>query len=309
MSCSLARRRIQQLLVWTINYARQYGSLVSLSEAPQTFIHNIKEVIGAGWPLWVLAGIGLIAGLWDKPTRPSTAFLLGVFACSALAVSAGFYFRYHYFILVCRQFTACRCCREQSLGSIDRSRERGSIPRVLLFGAALSLPLFREKKFFFEFSPVEASRLIYGESPFPESVRIAEYVREHTKANDTIAVLGSEPQIYFYSHRHSATGYIYTYALMERQKYAPKMQSEMIREIELTHPKYLIFVGMNDSWLERPGSERLIFTWAPDYIAQNYSVAGLVDLGAPKPAHYYFGDIPRPLPQLESYVLICERKS
>jgi hypothetical protein len=25
------------------------------------------------------------------------------------------------------------------------------------------------------------------------------------------AILGSEPETYFYAHRHSATGYIYTY--------------------------------------------------------------------------------------------------
>ena len=158
-------------------------------------------------------------------------------------------------------------------------------------------------------SPVEAGRMVYPESPFPESIRIAEYLREHTNADDTIAVLGSEPQIYFYAKRHSATGYVYTYGLMEPQKYASQMQSEMIREIERRHPKYLIFVGMSDSWLKRPGSEQLIFTWAHDYIPQNYSITGLVDLSATDHTHYYFGNIPRPLPQLKNYVLICERKS
>jgi hypothetical protein len=67
-------------------------------------------------------------------------------------------------------------------------------------------------------SPADASRIIYPESPFAESIRIAEYLREHTSLSDTIAVLGSEPQIYFYSNRHSATGYIYAYGLMEAQK-------------------------------------------------------------------------------------------
>ena len=68
--------------------------------------------------------------------------------------------------------------------------------------------------------------------PFLSLFRIADYLREHTTPDDTIAVLGSEPEIYFYSHRHSATGYIYTYPLMEPQKYARQMQEEMIREIE-----------------------------------------------------------------------------
>ena len=180
---------------------------------------------------------------------------------------------------------------------------------LLLLSVALSLPVLWDKKFFFEASPVEACRMIYPESPFPESIKIAEYVRDHTSQNDTIAVLGSEPQIYFYSHRHSATGYVYTYGLMEPQKYAQRMQQEMIRQIEFARPRYLIFVAMTDSWLKRPGSEQLIFAWAHDYIPQNYSVTGLVDLSASDRTNYYFGNVPSPLPQLKNYVLICERKS
>ena len=295
---------------WTIDYARQYGNIIAPTSAPRIFIYSVKEVIGASWGVWMLAGIGLIVGLCTKRTRASTGFLIGLLAFSAAAVSAGFYFRYHYFILVLPAVSllagvAVSNFLERLSGRADALR-----PLVfLLFGAALSLPLFREKKFFFELSPAEAGRMIYPESPFQQSVRISEYIREHTNPKDTIAVLGSEPQIYFYANRHSATGYIYTYGLMEPQKYAPRMQREMIREIERAHPKYLIFVGMSDSWLKRPGSEQLIFSWAHDYIPLNYSVIGLVDPSAPDHTQYHFDDIPRPLPQLENYVLICERKS
>ncbi len=103
-------------------------------------------------------------------------------------------------------------------------------------------------------------------------------MREHTEPGDTIAVLGSEPEIYFYSHRHSATGYIYTYGLMEPQKYAQQMQQEMIREIEAARPKYLISVAMFYSWLRRPESDWAIFTWANEYTAQNYTAAGFVNI-------------------------------
>ena len=79
--------------------------------------------------------------------------------------------------------------------------------------------LFRygwERDFFFELPLGQANVLINGTNPFPESVKIGDYIREHSNPDDKIAVLGSEPQIYFYSKRLSATGYIYTYGLMER---------------------------------------------------------------------------------------------
>src|ERR1700745_2235451 len=140
--------------------------------------------------------------------------------------------------------------------------------------------------------PVDSiPRYVYGESPFVESIPIAKYIREQSSPEDTIAVLGSEPQIYFYSHRHSATGYIYTYGLMEPQKYAEQMQQEMIREIERARPKYLVSVAIVYSWRRRPNSAEAIFNWANEYVAKNYSAAGFVNITAAK-TDYFFGDVP-----------------
>jgi len=295
---------------WTIDYARQYGSLVPSSQAPRFFWYSAKEVIVAGWPIWTLAGVGLVAGLWERRTRPIAVFLLVFLLFSVLALCAGFYFRLHYFILVLPAVSLLAGVAIRSLSDlrIGRLIVIRFIPIVIL-GFALAWPILAERKFFFEASPTDASRMIYPEGPFPESIRIAEYLREHTSRNDTIAVLGSEPQIYFYSDRHSATGYIYTYGLMEPQKYATQMQQEMIRDIERAHPKFLISVVMPDSWLQRPESERLIFNWANEYTAQNYTVAGFVNMVAPNKTDYYFDNVPPSVPQLGKYILIYQRKS
>jgi len=295
---------------WTIDYARQYGSLVPFGQAPRYFFYSAKEVIVAGWPIWTLAGIGLVAGLWERRTRPIAAFLLGFLFFSTLTLCPGFYFRLHYFILM---LPAVSLLAGVGVGRLaDLSADRLVVVRfipILILGFALAWPILAERKFFFEASPADASRMIYPEAPFVESVRVAEYLREHTTRNDTIAVLGSEPQIYFYSDRHSATGYIYTYGLMETQKYATQMQQEMIREIERARPKFLISVVMPDSWLQRPESERLIFTWANEYAAQNYTVAGFVNMVAPGKTDYYFDNVPQSVPQLGKYILIYQRKS
>ena len=54
-----------------------------------------------GWPIWTLAGIGLVGGFVDSDEHVAiAAFLLGFLFFSALALCPGFYFRLHYFILV-----------------------------------------------------------------------------------------------------------------------------------------------------------------------------------------------------------------
>jgi hypothetical protein len=258
----------------------------------------------------MLAVIGLLAGLWEKRTRLVAVFLLAFVFFSALALCPGFYFRLHYFILL---LPAVSLLAGLAIGRLsDVTVHKIIVVRflpILLLGFALAWPILADRRFFFETSMADASRMIYPESPFVESVRIAEYLREHTTRSDTIAVLGSEPQIYFYSDRRSATGYIYTYGLMEPQKFASEMQQEMIRDIERARPKFLISVVMPDSWLQRPESERLIFNWANEYTAQNYSIAGFVNMVAPDKTDYYFENVPQSVPQLGKYILIYQRKS
>ena len=301
---------------WTVKYAAQYGTFLigeiytgewPLSRAMQVSGRSITEAIGIAWGLWALAGLGLMLGLWERRSRSGTTFLLGFLVFSALAVCQGFYFRPHYFIMILPAVSLLVGVAISNLSDLLTSRMIVvRFAPLFLLGVTFGLPIFWEKKFFFVVSPVEASRMIYSDNPFAESVKIADYLRDHTRPDDIIAVLGSEPEIYFYAQRHSATGYIYTYGLMEPQKYARQMQEEMIREIERARPKYLTSVVMFYSWLWRPGSERLIFTWANEYTAQNYAAAGLVHI-TPRETDYFFGDVPQSVESLKNYILIYER--
>jgi len=301
-----------QFWFWTVEYAFQYGSLTSLSKGAEYLGGIGIGVIKAGWALWALAGFGLVAGLYSKDTRDSTGFILGFLACSVCALGQGLYFRPHYFILLLPAI-----CLLVGVGTVRLSnlalQYRTGIARFIplfLFGTALGLALLQERKILFQASPVEACRIIYRANPFLESVRIAEYLRERTSPNDTVAILGSEPQIYFYSHRHSATGYIYTYGLVERQPYALRMQHGMINEISRSTPKYIVLVAIDASWLRARGAEDLIFTWLNEYAGPNYSLSGLVNMVSPDRTDYYLDEPPKSLPpRLRYAVMIYQRKS
>jgi hypothetical protein len=307
---------IHKFWFWTVTYAGQYGSILineirsgrwPLSQAAQFFASRTLEAIGAGWMLWMLAGLGIVAGLSNKNSRAITGFLLGLLLFSALSVAPGLYFRPHYFVMM---LPAVSLLIGVAIGELsDFLRRRITALRfvpIVLLGVALSIPILRYARIFFEASPVEVCRIIYPESPFVESVKIGDYLREHSSPDDTVAVLGSEPQVYFYSHRRSATGYIYTYGLMEPQNYAEQMQKEMMREIEHASPKYLVSVPMFDSWLWRPESDRSIFSWANEYASKNYAAAGFVNITS-KGTDYYFADVPASVETLKNYIVIYKR--
>jgi 4-amino-4-deoxy-L-arabinose transferase-like glycosyltransferase len=294
---------------WTIHYAHEYGTLISISDASRIFIYHVRDAIGPNWPLWIVAGIGLLTCSLNKSTRRSTGFLLGLFVSSILALCAGFYFRSHYFILLLPAIALFAGVAINNISSVlHRQITAVRFLPLLLLASCAAFLVFAQRDLFFRLSPVEVSHTIYAGNPFPEAIKVAEYVRDHTDSSDTIAVAGSEPEIYFYSHRHSATGYIYTYPLMERQKYARQMQSEMIHEIESAQPKYLISISMSLSWLRLPESETLILEWAQRYTADNYVPVGFVNIIAPDRVEYYFDNIPEKVPELGEFILIYQRK-
>jgi hypothetical protein len=113
-------------------------------------------------------------------------------------------------------------------------------------------------------------------------------LKANTPTGASIAVIGSEPEIYFYAQRHSATGYIYTYALMEDQSYAKRMQQEMASQIEQARPEFVVFVNSAASWLRHPNSSSFIFDWAAKYLTSQYELNGVADIL--DESHYVWGE-------------------
>jgi hypothetical protein len=275
------------------------------------FFEQIGPVISFGWPLWTLAALGVATSFLDKAMRNAAFFMLTFIAFSGLALSSGFLFRRHYFI-----FVLPAICLLVGVAMASASNFCSRLARPLSFlplaifmvcsRVALSgqLPLLSQR-------PSDAVRLIYGPNPFSEAVRVAEYLREHTNPTDTIAVLGSEPEIYFYARRHSATGYIYTYGLMENQRYAVQMQGEMMREIEAARPKYLVFVSVTTSWLRHSNSEAEIFDWFDRYSAAHFQLDGLVNIVSQERTDYYLPLLvdAQSIRPSEYYLLIYKRKT
>jgi hypothetical protein len=106
-------------------------------------------------------------------------------------------------------------------------------------------------------------------------VEIGRYIREHSAADARVAVFGSEPQIYFYAHRRSASGFIYMYDLVQLNDYAGKFQRDMITEIEAARPQFLVVVEVYSSWLNRTGADETLDRWSSDYMRRFYDGIGM----------------------------------
>ncbi|HEY2342250.1 MAG TPA: glycosyltransferase family 39 protein [Chthoniobacteraceae bacterium] len=266
---------------WTISYARAYEAVLPFSVGLETFQHSFQPMVAAAPFLWALAAFGLVVVCFEAGSANRRLFLLGFLVFSFLGVCPGLYFRNHYFIVLLPALTllmgAGVSWAEKRLAETQDGAQARFLPFILAT-LACALSLYPNRKVFFWDSPNEACQQIYGGNPFVESLEIARYLEEHTTKSDTIAVIGSEPQIYFYSHRHSATGQIYTYPLMEAQPFAREMQDKMINEIERSKPKYYVLVQTPLSWLAGPNSDQHIVEWAGEEMKKNAVLDGLMQL-------------------------------
>lgn len=296
---------------WTFDYAREYVSSLPLSIGLQSLKAQTGPIAGSAILIWIAAGVGLSGLLWNKKIRRRSGFLVGFVLFSFLAVCPGFYFRPHYFILLLPAVGLLAGIAMSSVRDVCALSKdvfvRKIIPTISAL-AILSGAVYQQRSFFFEMTPLMACRATYGANPFCESLEIARYIKEHSKEDDRIAVIGSEPQIYFYSNRRSATGHIYTYALMETHQYASKMQKEMIAEIESTKPKYLIFVNVSTSWLVRQNSDQTIFKWYEQYCRQYYQRVGVIDIYRDQTIYRWDEQSSGYKPQSRTWVMVFQRK-
>ena len=305
---------------WTVEYSMSYVSETPLRVGFQNFMFCYKIILRSSLVLWILAGIGLLSPIWYAKAKAKWFFSTGLAIFSFLAICPGLYFRNHYFVLLLPAVALLTGVGLNSLHSeILRTRKApaglDNVLRTWFYVGALTIAvgtsLYCQNLYLFQLTPIEACYYTYNHdgNPFPESIEIARYIREHSKETDTIGMLGSEPQICFYAHRHSASSTLYMYPLMEIQPFALTMQRETIAEMERAKPKFMVVVETPGSWLPQPNSQQLIRTWASQYLRDYYAPVGIASLFGTYPTDYRWDDDGDSIvPTSRNFVIVLKRK-
>lgn len=266
---------------WTFEYAREYvASYNGLTELSR----QANALARANLPVWLLALAGGCLFCCGTKPRADKFFLSCYLVVAAMMVSAGFYFRAHYFVLLLPPIALLAAFATTSASCLTSQKRIQHLIPPALFAAAIVFSLVAERNYLFYQSPPEVSRTIYGTNPFPEAVQIATYLRAQTTEKDSIAILGSEPEILFYAKRHSATGHIYMYGLMEAHPYAEQMQRQLINEIESVEPAFIVVVNVPTSWQLQPFSLNKILDWGDSYIPLRYDEVAIMEIYGDRPS-------------------------
>ena len=270
---------------WTVSYASVYASAVSVTMVHDILVYMGRVSVVENAVFWILGALGAVVMWWEPRLRKALPFLLGLLLAGIVALATGMQLRHHYFVLVLPALALLNgvmVSRAVFLIRHDKSIELFlALGAVVLCAVGFVSGLASNGDVWFGMEPDRVGRSMFGGTLFADAQGLGEFLRQSTPANARLVVIGSEPEIYFHARRHSATGYIYVYPLMEKQRYALRMQEEMIREIETTAPDLVVYVQDQMSWMQRPESETRIIKWWEGYSPVHYEMIKLMPVMEP----------------------------
>jgi len=263
---------------WTFVYPQKYVTLVPLEVQLRQVLPAIRTQLEYVWPLWLMGLLGLTAPFWYPAARRWRTLMLLLGGGCAAAIVPGGYYRHHYFVLAAPPIALLAAWGWQGLADAYRAQGGGRWLPLFLLALIVSWPIGRLAAFY---APLDANTLsieLYGACPFRDAVDLSKYLAAETTPADRIAILGSEPEVFFYARRRSATGHIYMYPLTEPNPYALRLQKQVREEIEAAQPKFIVHFAHHNSWFSQTGADLTQFQeWLQKYLTDHYDTVGVIE--------------------------------
>jgi 4-amino-4-deoxy-L-arabinose transferase-like glycosyltransferase len=233
----------------TIGYNLGYAQAQPLSKYPDEFWRRFATILQTGWPVYVLAAIGLGRPWgWGPVETPrltrARRLMIWWLGCSFVGVSTGGYFREHYFMQI---IPAVSVLAGLGLTTLLDLVHRTWLRPALAGAACVLVPAYAvlaAPPYYLQGSPDEKCRATYELNPFPECVVVAQYVAEHSDPSAQVFVYGAEPQIYYYADRRCASRYIFTYPLLMPSPTARDRQQTVLAELRAHPPRFIVRVDI-----------------------------------------------------------------
>lgn len=153
---------------------------------------------------------------------------------------------------------------------------------LTLFCLTVLIPLIVNSDYYIKNSPEENSRAFFGYEPFPESVDLANYIKERTTEKDKVLIFGSEAQIFVYSQRKSATAFALFYPLMSSYPKYMEFQQRTWKDIQENDPKYIIFIEIQTTFLYDGKVDLWILKKTQELLSAGYDLEAVMTIDYPK---------------------------
>lgn len=302
-----------EMLFWTVELPKYYVNRIPLEEGLKYFGYT-KDAIFQNYKLiCVHALLAIVLCLIKSVSYRVKVFSITLAACSFFTIVPGYYFYGHYWLQMLPGLAFLAGLTFYCVMMIFEKTFKLNYPKlkylyVGLFVVFSLIHINKMKAYYFKPNYERILRTVYGGNPFPETMEIANYLNTQLAPNDKIAVLGSEPELFIYTDKMSATRHIFFSTVVASLPQHKKWQREYSAEIEKEKPKYFVAYNVPISILRQADTDEYVFNWANKYITENYHLIGLVDMIEGQHATYLWREqIGNYRPVSQNVIFIYER--
>jgi hypothetical protein len=198
------------------------------------------------WLFWAMGLVSLVLILFLKYTNLQKKWALGLMISSLLSCVIGLGYSQHYFVTALPWL---------SLGSVllffalqEKYVEKSSLLAPILSFTIVLLPILFNFEYFTRPNPLKIADEMYHWNGFPELQAIGTALNKRLKPGESIAVLGSEPQLNYYTNTKNSSPHIFTYSLVRSGPHQREFQQQYVKDIFEKQPTYIVISSSAASW-------------------------------------------------------------
>jgi len=289
-----AKGSFQEMIFWAYEIPKKYVGKVPLEMGMKFFGYTKDAIVKDHEFFWIHSLLAVVLCLFKSIDYKKKLFGITLLFFSLCTIVPGFYFYGHYWImtlpgLAMASGLTCYCIITVLQNGFKIKFKGLKYVYLSIFALFVFSHVSAYSEYYFDPNYDTILRAVYGNNPFPEAKEIANYIDKNSKPEDGIVVVGSEPELYFYTKKNSPSRHAYFSAIVDNVPEHHQWQREFVSDVEKAKPRYFIFFNHNLSLLVQPNTDTYVFDWMKVYIDSNYRIAGVVDMIDGQPSVYKWG--------------------
>jgi Dolichyl-phosphate-mannose-protein mannosyltransferase len=286
---------------WTTEYPRNYLTSIGGDDIMFNLKLDLIPISSSLWPVLILTFAGLLAILVYAQNRWLKAMVLISLILSLATIVPGYRFFAHYYLIAVPVIAFIT-----GLGLNELKKKKMGEWVVPVFVLSFVLVLVINGTFYFVPDFRQVILKLYGNNPFTEVDVIGDYINQNIQPGETIAVFGSEPELYYQTGVKPPSSFSYFEHIVKDNDSSRAWQKRFLADVEVASPRYIIYLIHPTSWGGEAGAGLPIADWGNIYF-RNYHRIGLVDI-LPDKSYYFWGeDAIKRKPVSNAYIYFLER--
>ncbi len=304
-----------EMIYWTYEHSRAYAQSMPFEEGMKYFKYTRDAIVQNHKFFWIHSVLAVGVCLLRPINFKLKCLAITLLAFSFLTIVPGYFFYGHYWIQTIPGLSLISGLTYYCIITVFESKIKlGKLSLKYIYLTIFAILTFNHinalKSYYFHPNYELILRQVYGNNPFPEAMEIGNFINANSKPEDNIVLIGSEPEIYFYTKKKSPSRHAYFTSVVNNVPQHKVWQREFVRDTEKAKPRYVVFFNHQLSLLVQPNTDKYVFEWANKYIAENYKVVGVVEMADGQMSTYTWKEAALNYqPKTPSYVLVFERKT